>query len=188
MVLKLGEASLTSDITLSAESFVWGLQSVCQLHRVPFAPALVLQQFPPPYDLAALQHAAKAMGLESGVRDARAKDLPQLPAPFVAVLHPATTEVAMPGAEASAPISERDAHVRLALVVRCTPTEIAYAEHGIPAPLTQGQGHHDLHRASASEGVAGEQRRHAGGARDADERGQRGAEEWIDGTTCPTRI
>ena len=32
------------------EHFDWILGSLCQLQRVPFDPALLLQQFPPPYD------------------------------------------------------------------------------------------------------------------------------------------
>jgi hypothetical protein len=28
-------------------TFVWGLAAICQLHRRPFAPDLVLQQFAP---------------------------------------------------------------------------------------------------------------------------------------------
>lgn len=40
--------------TLTADEFLWALGSLCQLRRIPFEPALVLQQCPPPYDRAAL--------------------------------------------------------------------------------------------------------------------------------------
>ena len=37
--------------------------SLCQVHRVPFAHALLIQQFPPPYTQTALQRALHAYGL-----------------------------------------------------------------------------------------------------------------------------
>ena len=39
------------------EAFVWALESLCRLHRVPFDAELVLKQFPPPYDLPTLLQA-----------------------------------------------------------------------------------------------------------------------------------
>src|SRR5262245_21124449 len=83
-----GENVLATELRLSAGTLSWGLQGLCQLHRVPFAADLVLQQFPPPYDLLSLQRAAQALGLKSGWRTAHLSELPQLPLPFVAVLGP----------------------------------------------------------------------------------------------------
>ncbi|MGZ9066363.1 MAG: peptidase domain-containing ABC transporter [Burkholderiales bacterium] len=65
---------------------MWGLAAICQLHRLPFSPNLILQQFPPPYGTATLEEAASALRFKSGVRDARASDFDSLPAPFLAVL------------------------------------------------------------------------------------------------------
>src|SRR3954471_1215403 len=73
-------------------TFLWGLAALCQAHRRPFAPNLILQQFAPPYGTASLQSAAQALKLKSGLRTARPADLPGLPAPFLAVLNPAATE------------------------------------------------------------------------------------------------
>ena len=28
-------------------TFLWGLAALCQIHRLPFAPSLILQQFAP---------------------------------------------------------------------------------------------------------------------------------------------
>jgi len=42
------------------EDVVWLLGSLSQLHRIPFDPALILQQFPPPYSLVTLIEAARA--------------------------------------------------------------------------------------------------------------------------------
>src|SRR6266700_1085065 len=71
---------------MSREHFEWILGSLCQLHRVPFDPALLAQQFPPPYDRAALLGAAKALDFRVGERTVGAKALVALPLPCVAFL------------------------------------------------------------------------------------------------------
>ena len=65
----------------AAETFVWGLQGMCHLQRIPFAPDLVLQQVAPPYDLISLQHAAETLGLPPEQITARLGDsgLPTAP-------------------------------------------------------------------------------------------------------------
>ena len=45
------------------DAAVWLICSLCQVHRVPFAHALLIQQFPPPYTQTALQRALHAYGL-----------------------------------------------------------------------------------------------------------------------------
>ncbi|HYJ20288.1 MAG TPA: hypothetical protein VEW72_14060, partial [Burkholderiales bacterium] len=74
--------SLATAPQLAAETYVWGLEGICQLHRVPFSRKLVLQQFPPPYNALSLQQAAAALGLKSGLRDARTSELAALPTPY----------------------------------------------------------------------------------------------------------
>src|SRR5262245_37424036 len=108
-----------AELRISAGTFVWALQGICQLHRIPFAATLVQQQFPPPHDLASLQQAACALGLKSGLRESRAEELPDFPTPFVAVLSPAMS------AGGSAP--EDDAH-RLAIVIKCDASGISWFE------------------------------------------------------------
>ena len=104
---------------------MWGLQGICQLHRIPFAAGLVLQQFPPPHDLPSLQRAARTLGLGSGVRGAAAAQLPDLPTPFVAVLFPA-------GTPEGADIQPH----RIAIVTRCEEGRITYFEEGRQSPVT----------------------------------------------------
>ena len=104
---------------------MWGLQGICQLHRIPFAAGLVLQQFPPPHDLPSLQRAARTLGLGSGVRGAAAAQLPDLPTPFVAVLSPA-------GTPEGADIQPH----RIAIVTRCEEGRITYFEEGRQSPVT----------------------------------------------------
>jgi len=124
---------------LPAETFIWGLRGICQLHRIPFAPNLVLQQFPPPYNLLSLQQAAQTLGLNSGWRDINATEIPKLPAPFLAVLgattssfnHASTGEPASPDADANP-------H-RLAIVVKCDAHQISYFESSEQTPITAAQ-------------------------------------------------
>ncbi|MBW7900127.1 MAG: peptidase domain-containing ABC transporter [Rhodocyclaceae bacterium] len=55
---------------LDGDAVLWTLAAACQLHRIPFDPQLVLQQFPPPHDEASLRAALTALGFRSGLRDA----------------------------------------------------------------------------------------------------------------------
>ena len=118
--------SLATESRLAAETYLWGLQGICQLHRIPFAAGLVLQQFPPPHDLPSLQRAASTLGLNGGMRDATScAELPDLPTSFVAVLVPVrATEGADPGPH------------RIAIVIRCKGGGITYLEEGRQHPVT----------------------------------------------------
>jgi len=120
--------SLANELLLSAENYVWGLQGICRLHRIPFAPNLVLQQFPPPHNLSSLQQAAKALGLNTGLRDACVTELPQLPTPFVAVLTPASSSPSAATTGTQPSQDEDSAPHRLAIVVRCDTHKISYFE------------------------------------------------------------
>lgn len=121
------------------ENYIWGLQSICRLHRIPFAPGLVVQQFPPPYSLASLQHAAVALGFQGGARTAPASQLERLSAPFLALLRKLP---AAAGESEDATSASPGAHdeVHLALVLRCTSNEIVYAEPGSSCPVTSSLG------------------------------------------------
>ena len=118
----------------AADTFLWGLVAICQLHRQPFAAHLILQQFPPPYSLISLQQAAVALGMKSDVRDAPIAVLPGLPAPFVAVLNPAAAPtVAAAGAAGSG--TGPAPPYRLAIVVKCDGSQIAYFEQERQQPV-----------------------------------------------------
>jgi len=121
---------VATELLLAAETYIWGLQGICQLHRIPFSPSLVLQQFPPPYSLISLQHATAALGLRSGLRDVPVGGLPGLPAPFLAVLRP----VAIPGSSSATDDHPRPS--RLAIVVRCDGNSVSYFEQSRQHPST----------------------------------------------------
>jgi subfamily B ATP-binding cassette protein HlyB/CyaB len=131
---RTGELDLVAaELLLTAETYIWGLQGICQLHRVPFAPGLILQQFPPPHDLVSLQQAAGALGLKSGLRDARVSELEALPVPFVAVLNP---ESAIAGAESRGIDAKPSQAYRLAIVVQCEGGSVTYLDRGRQKPVT----------------------------------------------------
>ena len=118
----------------AADTFLWGLGAICQLHRQPFAAHLILQQFPPPYSLISLQQAAVALGMKSDVRDAPIAVLPGLLAPFVAVLNPAAAPtVAAAGAAGSG--TGPAPPYRLAIVVKCDGSQISYFEQERQQPV-----------------------------------------------------
>jgi len=122
---------------LSDKDFVWVLGSLCQLHRVPFDPVVLLQQFPPPYDRTALLSAAKALEFSVGDRAIRSKELPTLPLPCVAFLKSPQAPASQP-ALASAeegPESPREVPVaKPALIVKAGEREFLYFEAGSNEP------------------------------------------------------
>jgi subfamily B ATP-binding cassette protein HlyB/CyaB len=70
----------------SQADFAWALQTACLVHRRPFSPELLLQQFPPPYDEASLVMAARGLGFKTQLRPVDAAILPRLPLPLLAEL------------------------------------------------------------------------------------------------------
>lgn len=123
-------------LLMAAETFVWGLQGLCQLHRLPFNPKLILQHYPPPYDLLSLQQAATALGFRSGLRAMAAQQLPELPVPFVAAFKgpdtPAEPNGGSPVLKGATSWSNR-----LAVVLKCDAESITYLEQGRQHPTTK---------------------------------------------------
>jgi subfamily B ATP-binding cassette protein HlyB/CyaB len=113
----------------ATDTFIWGLAAICQLHRRPFAPDLILQQFPPPYGATSLQDAAAALKLKSGLHLAEASELQTLPAPFFAVLKPC----AVADLQAAAGEGQRNG---LAIVLQSNATKISYLKERSSAPTT----------------------------------------------------
>lgn len=68
------------------DELLWLLGSLCRIGRVPFDPALVSRQFPPPHSAVTFHEAARALGFKTGERQAAGADLAQLPLPCVAFL------------------------------------------------------------------------------------------------------
>ena len=75
---------------------VWALGALAQLNRVPFDPALILQQFAPPYRLETLHEAATSLGFKVGFNRVKAPELSRLSFPCLAVLNPRVVDQAAP--------------------------------------------------------------------------------------------
>jgi subfamily B ATP-binding cassette protein HlyB/CyaB len=115
----------------SPASFAWGLQSICALRRMPFSAELLLSQFPPPHDNAALQRAARTLGLTCATREITAAALPGQPLPCLAVLKPAAAAGAEPGAGEPAASPHG-----LAVVLRADGERVLLLEASAAAPVT----------------------------------------------------
>jgi subfamily B ATP-binding cassette protein HlyB/CyaB len=116
---------------------------MCHLHRIPFAPSLVLQQIPPPYDLTSLQQAAEALGLKARVKQASSADLARLAAPYLAVFKPsdearAAAENPQSAATADAAAEALPAEAikhRLVLVLKADPANLVLFDQKSTSPF-----------------------------------------------------
>jgi subfamily B ATP-binding cassette protein HlyB/CyaB len=70
---------------IEAADLLWALAGLCGVQRVPFDARAILQQFPPPLDIAALMHAATALGLRVSLRPVAARDLKHALLPLLAL-------------------------------------------------------------------------------------------------------
>jgi subfamily B ATP-binding cassette protein HlyB/CyaB len=113
------------DEALSSDDVIWTLGSLCKLQRIPFAPELLLQQFPPPHDRSSLLQAAKAYGFATGERQVRAQEVPSLPLPCLAFTK-------TPGG----PQDGQAANTRPALLANASNGQLTYFMPGDEAPRT----------------------------------------------------
>jgi len=135
-------------LRFSADSFTWGLQAICQLHRIPFAAAAALQQISPPYRVDSFEHAAQAFGLKCASERLSVSGVCKLPMPCLAVLRPTVSTPVGDADAGSTPTASllqattcsnagvKSAHLpdtdsadrthRLALLLRCDGNAIHY--------------------------------------------------------------
>lgn len=114
--------------------------SLCQIHRIAFDAGLMLQQFPPPYNLVRLQAMARALGFKVGERTVAPPQLTNVTFPCLAILKLATDSAKQDEAHHSAespatdkpPSSPRS----LALVVKIIDDKIVFFEAGKPSAQT----------------------------------------------------
>lgn len=113
---------------MSKEGFHWALSAFCALNRIPFDPALVLRQFPPPYSLVSVQHALKSLGFRASLKKTTPHKLPAAVFPCMALLK----------ADTPADGEASPAHA-LALVLTSDGERLLVLESGqtTPQPLTR---------------------------------------------------
>jgi len=73
---------------LNIEAFTWATGAFCQLNRIPHDAALLIKQYPPPYDIVHLQQALHHFGLNNSRKRYNLNQLPQASMPCLAILNP----------------------------------------------------------------------------------------------------
>ncbi|MBS4098949.1 MAG: peptidase domain-containing ABC transporter [Sulfuricella sp.] len=117
---------------LQGETLVWALGSLCALQRMPFDPQLLRQQFPPPFTLETLFHAAQALGFKIKAKRREVGALAQLPAPFLVLIN-------LPSDDASATVNEVSRTLALVAEVRDDGIVLFEAGTNTPQCLTQDE-------------------------------------------------
>ena len=131
---------------VGTEGFVWALSRLCRVHRIAFDPALVLRQFPPPYDLPALVRAAQACGLKAGLSHAR---FDKLPFPCIGFLRTGKPALLLRmEAGALLYVVEGDDEIRRDFAAQFEPNQVARGPLG-----SRGAVQLDLHRGVACRAV-----------------------------------
>ena len=92
---------------LVREEVLWLLGSLCGLHRIPFDAALVAQSYPPPYSIATLHEAARALGFKTGTQCLSGVDWTRLPFPAIVFLKPASAVQSTPVSTSPSPVEQR---------------------------------------------------------------------------------
>jgi subfamily B ATP-binding cassette protein HlyB/CyaB len=100
---------------IEGADFLWALAGLCGVQRVPFDARAILQQFPPPLDIAVLMHAATALGLRVSLKAVAARDLKHALLPLLALRREgdgARLALVLSADARTALVAERDAEPR----------------------------------------------------------------------------
>ncbi|MDO8386178.1 MAG: peptidase domain-containing ABC transporter [Polaromonas sp.] len=119
----------------SRADLLWALQTLCAVYSRPFDAQLLVQQFPPPYDEAALVRAARGLGFKTQLRAITPHVLDQLPMPLLVELRDAST----PSADAPAVEGVTDIAppaFTLGVVVAVSNEQVVWLPAHSQAPLT----------------------------------------------------
>jgi len=72
--------------SLSADSFIWLIGSLCQLSRIPFDPLLILQRFPGPHTRRHVLETAQSLGFRTGATTLKPAGMADLRFPCIGFL------------------------------------------------------------------------------------------------------
>ena len=115
--------------------FVWALQTLCAVYRRPFDAQLLLQQFPPPYDQAAVVRAARGLGFKTQLRAIDPQVLDQMPMPLLVELRSTgTPDTAAPATEAIEDIIPLA--LTLGVVIAVSADQVVWLPANSDSPLT----------------------------------------------------
>jgi subfamily B ATP-binding cassette protein HlyB/CyaB len=74
------------------EGFIWVLESLSALFRVPFDASLLTQAFPPPYSSTSIHEGARSIGFKTGAARVASADWAKIPTPAIGFLLPQPSE------------------------------------------------------------------------------------------------
>lgn len=98
------------------EQVVWLIGSLCQLNRLPFDPALLVQRFPAPHSRQQFFEALQSFGFKVGERAVPARGAGAMRAPFIGFL--------------------KGDELKPAIVVKADEDQVVYFEAGAKADLS----------------------------------------------------
>jgi ATP-binding cassette, subfamily B, bacterial HlyB/CyaB len=121
-------------LALETRDLLWALGSYCALHRKPFDPGLLLQQYPPPHSAHSLIQASRALGFRIAQRSCGTDGLASLPMPCLVVTR--ALAAAAPVAQLTVAESEacHDSRVGLALLCQVDAAQVAFFSAGSNTP------------------------------------------------------
>jgi subfamily B ATP-binding cassette protein HlyB/CyaB len=134
------DAVADSEEHVDAQAALWLLASLSGFYRQPFDAELVIQRFPPPFDLPMLIEALGALGLKAGLARWPEVGLSAWPLPAVALLvgpSPSTVLRAFPKTESAvSPQSPSQTLLTPALIVQHGDDTLAWVKPGQSSPET----------------------------------------------------
>lgn len=77
---------MAQKIRIATDDFLWALSAFCSLNRIPFDPALIRQQFSPPYTFAVLLHAFDSLGFRAAIKKISVNQVPVDTLPCLVIL------------------------------------------------------------------------------------------------------
>jgi len=137
---------LAGNRKIRRDEFVWALGSFCALSRIPFAPDLILKEFPPPYSTDSLIQAARSLGFKIRDLACDAASLAQLKLPCLVLMRASQQSDETPEGAASSVDAPEDASVqesdaagsagqfRLAIVFEVGAERVVYFEGNSNTP------------------------------------------------------
>ncbi len=117
------------------DDLLWLLASLCALYRIPFDPALLAQDYPPPYRVDTLHEAARSLGIKTGDCPITRIDWQSFPYPIIA-FEAAIAELTDANVAGEDEAGAAEPPLGVLLIVKATADELVYFRPGEQSPET----------------------------------------------------
>lgn len=137
---------------LNKSTFIWGVASLCHLHHIPFDVELLIQRFPPAYNLVTLQAAIQSFGFKVSLQTGPLAALHPAVFPVLVLLAPAGPSASVPadsmdqqqrfekhgesGQSVAGDAAKSNLGYGLALAIKTDGERVLYAAVDSPTPST----------------------------------------------------